>query len=64
MPGRERSLAVSWKDTRVVNCTYCGRMIARRYWEDRDFPGDRFCEERCADVKRSLLATPREASVS
>ncbi len=54
MPGQERSLDTSWKNTRVFNCTFCGRMIARIYWEDEDFPGERFCEEACADVKRSL----------
>ena len=56
MPGRERQLETSWKDTRVVNCSFCGRMIARHYWEDDDFPSDRFCEAACADVKRSLAA--------
>ena len=56
MPGQERSLEVSWKDTRVVNCTFCGRMIARRYWADDQYPGELICEESCADVKRSLGA--------
>ena len=54
MPGQQRTLDLPWQETRIRNCSFCGRMIARFYWEDRDFPGEMFCEAACADVKRSL----------
>ncbi len=56
MAGRWRALNKPWYDTEILNCSYCGIMIAREYWVDDDFSGDRFCEEACADVKRRLAA--------
>ena len=31
-------------------------MMAREYWVDDEFPGDMYCEDKCADVKRRLRA--------
>lgn len=69
MPGKRAALNKPWYDTQIVNCSYCGIMIAREFWADDEFPGERFCEEACADVKRRLAAeaseiarTPAEAS--
>ena len=60
MPGSIQTIDLSWKNTRILNCTFCGRMIARKYWEDQEFPDERFCEEACADVKRSLAVPKNE----
>jgi hypothetical protein len=31
-------------------------MMAREYWVDDEYPGEMFCEDKCADVKRRLRA--------
>ena len=54
MPGQQRTLEIPWHDTRIHNCSFCGRMIARVFWEDREFPDLLFCEQACADLKRAL----------
>lgn len=54
MPGRHHTLEIPWHETRILNCSFCGRMIARVYWQDDDYPDEKFCEAPCADVKRSL----------
>ena len=56
MSGRRLALNKPWYDTEIVNCSFCGIMVARDYWADDDYPGDRFCEQECADVKRRLAA--------
>lgn len=57
MSGRIVTVDIQWHETRIDNCTFCGKMTARTYWADDEFPGERFCRESCADVKRR-----REAS--
>jgi len=52
MTGKFLTIEVPWYETRIENCCYCGKMIARNYWVDDGFPGDKFCEPQCADVKR------------
>ena len=54
MSGQQHKLDIPWHETRILNCFFCGRMISRIYWEDAEFPGQKFCEAACADVKRSL----------
>lgn len=54
MTGRRVALDKPWYDTQIVNCSYCGIMIAREYWSDDEFPDERFCEPECAAVKRRL----------
>ena len=62
MPGKRVALNKPWYDTQIVNCSYCGIMIAREFWADDDFPGERFCNEACADVKRRLAAETSETT--
>ena len=59
MTGRYVSLDIPWYETRILNCTFCGKMIAGRYWEDDAHPADKFCEASCAEVKRRLARAPR-----
>ena len=54
MPGQKQTLEIPWHETRILNCFFCGRMISRIYWEDDEFPCQKFCEESCAELKRSL----------
>jgi len=54
MPGQQQTLEITWYETRIINCFFCGRMISRIYWEDNDWTGQKFCTESCADLKRSL----------
>lgn len=61
MSGRTVMVEAPWYETRIMNCSFCGIMIAREYWQDDQFKGDRFCTEGCADVKRRL---EREAKTS
>ena len=59
MSGKLLTIDVPWYETRIENCSYCDKMIARAYWADDDYPADKFCEADCADIKRrmSLNAT-------
>jgi len=54
MSGRTVLIEAPWYETRITNCSFCGIMIARQYWQDDQFEGERFCTEACADVKRRL----------
>ena len=56
MAGRWVALSKPWYDTQIDNCSFCGIMMAREYWADDEFPGERFCNDACADVKRRLAA--------
>jgi hypothetical protein len=56
MTGHDVELSTPWYETRILNCSFCGKMIAARYWCDDAFPDDKFCELACADVKRRLQA--------
>lgn len=62
MKGQQRTREIPWHETRILNCSFCGRMIARHFWEDAEFPEAKFCEEDCADLKRSLLAERGDGS--
>ena len=65
MTGRYLNLDLPWYETRILNCSFCGKMIAVKYWREDLFPEDKFCEPACADVKRrlaSLLGGPRHPS--
>ena len=55
MTGKMLTIEVPWYETRIENCSYCGKMIARNYWADDEFPDDKFCERQCVDVKRRGL---------
>ncbi len=52
MTGKNMIIEAPWYETRIENCSYCGKMIARNIWVDDEFPDDKFCEPQCADVKR------------
>lgn len=54
MRGQMLSINVPWYETRIENCSFCGKMIARTYWADDDYPEDKFCEADCADIKRRV----------
>ncbi len=56
MAGTIVALDLAWYDTRILNCSYCGKMIAKHYWADDDYPDQKFCEEACVGVKRRLEA--------
>lgn len=56
MSGGYVGLQSPWYETRILNCSFCGKMIAGEYWQDKAFPEDKFCEASCADVKRRLGA--------
>jgi|TARA_B100002003_G_C13999199_1_gene482429 hypothetical protein len=60
MSGTQLTLNKPWYDTEIVNCSFCGIMIAQEYWADDDFPDDLFCQQACADVKRRLEAEALE----
>lgn len=57
MSGGYVALVFPWYETRILNCSFCGKMIAGEYWQDQAFPVDKFCEPSCADVKRRLKRT-------
>lgn len=54
MNGHYVNLDLPWYETRILNCSFCGKMVAVRFWRDDAFPADKFCEPACADVKRRL----------
>ncbi len=62
MTGRDVTIELPWYETRILNCTFCGKMIAGHYWHDDAYPADKFCEPPCADVKRRLARSPRPKS--
>ena len=37
MTGKTHVLDIPWQETRILNCSFCGIMIARSYWEDDEF---------------------------
>jgi hypothetical protein len=59
MSGRCVGLVFPWYETRILNCSFCGKMIAGSYWQEDAFPADKFCEPSCAEVKRRLKAVPQ-----
>ena len=61
MPGRYVALDFPWYETRILNCSFCGKMIAGEYWQDSAFPSDKFCEPSCAEVKQRLKGPRRHA---
>jgi hypothetical protein len=60
MSGGYVALVFPWYETRILNCSFCGKMIAGEYWQDKGFPDDKFCEPSCADVKRRLKGKGRQ----
>ncbi len=54
MKGSFKPIKLPWYETKILNCTFCGKMIAGKYWADRRFPAYKFCERECADVKANL----------
>jgi hypothetical protein len=64
MTGREVAIDIPWYETRILNCTFCGKMIAGHYWHDDAYPSDKLCEPACADVKRRLVGEPRRKTAS
>jgi hypothetical protein len=60
MTGHDGELSTPWYETRILNCSFCGKMIAARYWCDDAFLNDKFCESACADVKRRLQAASHD----
>jgi hypothetical protein len=56
MSGHYVSLDLPWYETRILNCSFCGKMVAVQYWRDDSFPAEKFCEPACADVKRRLAS--------
>jgi hypothetical protein len=54
MNGHYVNLDLPWYETRILNCSFCGKMVAVRFWRDDAFPAEKFCEPACADVKRRL----------
>ena len=64
MTGRDVTIDIPWYETRILNCTFCGKMIAGHYWHDDAYPLEKFCEPACADVKRRLARKPRRRAVS
>jgi len=59
MTGKYVTLDIPWYETRILNCTFCGKMVAGRFWQDDGYPADKFCDSSCADVKRRLARMPR-----
>ena len=64
MSGKWVPFDLAWYDTRIFNCSFCGIMMAREHWVDDEFPGEKFCEDRCADVKRRLGEELAEAKAA
>lgn len=64
MTGRDAPIDMPWYETRVLNRTFCGKMIVGHFWHDDGFSVDRFCEPSCVDVKRRLPHPPRAKSTS
>ncbi len=56
MSGHYVSLDLPWYETRILNCSFCGKMVAVQYWCDDLFPAEKFCEPACAEVKRRLAS--------
>lgn len=54
MSGNYATLDLPWYETRILNCSFCGKMIAVQYWREDSYPADKFCEPACADLKRRL----------
>jgi hypothetical protein len=61
MSGSFVSLDYPWYETRILNCAFCGKMIAGQYWHDDSFPDDKFCEPSCVALKRRMKRLPRRA---
>jgi hypothetical protein len=61
MAGRYVDLVVPWHETRILNCSFCGKMIAGRFWHDDSWPAEKFCEPSCPEVKTKLekVASPK-----
>ena len=54
MKGSFKPIKLPWYESKILNCTFCGKMIADRFWVDGRFPSHKFCERECADVKANL----------
>jgi len=57
MTGRYVEINFPWYESRILNCSFCGKMIAGEYWNDDEFTEDKFCEPSCVGVKLRLKYT-------
>ena len=62
MKGSFKTITLPWYETKILNCTFCGKMIAGKYWFDSRFPAHKFCERECANVKAKLPTRLKSAS--
>ena len=44
--GHWEEIQAPWYETRIVNCSFCGRMIPKRIWAS-DSERRIFCSEKC-----------------
>ena len=52
--GRWELIEQPWYETRIVNCSLCGRMIARRMWVVDEPERRVFCSEKCEALSLSF----------
>ena len=48
--GHWEEIEKPWYEVKIVNCSLCGRMIARRLWVVEEPERRVFCGEKCAQL--------------
>ena len=54
--GRWQIIEVPWYETRIVNCSYCGRMIPKQIWVGGASGNEVFCSEKCEQLSDERAA--------
>ena len=49
-----------WYETKILNCTFCGKVLANQYWQDSRFSDQKFCEQSCANTKKNLISRKKK----
>jgi hypothetical protein len=45
--GHWHEINAPWYETRIINCSYCGRLIPKRIWLGGASEQDVFCGQKC-----------------
>lgn len=56
--GHWEEIEAPWYETRIVNCSFCGRMIPKRIWVGEGAERHIFCSGKCEQ-----LAAQRQAEM-
>jgi hypothetical protein len=60
--GHWQEINAPWYETRIINCSYCGRLIPRRIWLGGPSEEDVFCSQKCELLRSERAAETANAS--